>query len=221
MPSQCPSSIDVIVPCYASGRFLRQCVEIVPAEVDLRVRMLIIDDASPDNSHDVAEDLVRTDSRVTVVRHSEYKGYIAAYNEGIDWVSADYMLLLSADDYVLPGALGRAACLLDAHQEVEFTYGRAVEFLGAGADGNNPITPAADDRSGWRIVSGREFLEISGARKLVRTPTAQGQGVLLPLYDSLSAVEQKKIATVLMQLCASPGRSMQSVASSMVAGATT
>src|SRR5215471_13341349 len=53
---------------------------------------------------------------------------IATYNEGIDWVSADYMLLLSADDYLLPGALDRAAAVLDAHLEVGFVFGRAVEL---------------------------------------------------------------------------------------------
>jgi hypothetical protein len=38
------------------------------------------------------------------------------------------MLLLSADDYLLPGALDRAAAVLDAHLEVGFVFGRAVEL---------------------------------------------------------------------------------------------
>jgi glycosyltransferase involved in cell wall biosynthesis len=68
-----------------------------------------LDDASPDNASEVGAEVAREDSRVTLVRHHVNKGHIATYNEGIDWVSADYMLLLSADDYLLPGALDRAA----------------------------------------------------------------------------------------------------------------
>jgi glycosyltransferase involved in cell wall biosynthesis len=108
------NSFDVIVPCYRYGHFLRECVESVLSQAVENVRILIIDDASPDNTAEVAADLVREDSRVPFVRHTINKGHIATYNEWIEWASADYMLLLSADDYLLPGALSRAANLLDA-----------------------------------------------------------------------------------------------------------
>ncbi len=52
------------------------------------VRVLILDDASPDNTSEVGAELAREDSRVTQVRHHVNKGHIATYNEGIDWVSA-------------------------------------------------------------------------------------------------------------------------------------
>ena len=166
------TSIDVIVPCYAYGRFLRQCVESVLIESDVRIRVLIIDDASPDNSHEVAEELVRTDDRIAFVRHATNRGHIETYNEGIDWASAKYTVLLSADDYLLPGALRRSACLMDSHQEVGFTHGRGVEFQDGGADDESPNVPVVGDMSGFRILTGREFIEISGARNIVCTPTA-------------------------------------------------
>src|SRR6516165_7020222 len=120
------SSVDVIVPCYRYGHLLRECVESVLTQSLKHVRVLILDDASPDNTSEVGAKLEREDSRVTLVRHHVNKGHIATYNEGIDWVSADYLLLLSADDYLLPGALDRAAALLDAHPEVGFVFGRAA-----------------------------------------------------------------------------------------------
>ena len=87
------SSVDVIVPCYRYGHFLRECVESVLSQAVENVRILIIDDASPDNTAEVAADLVREDSRVTFVRHTINKEHIATYNEGIEWASVDYMLL--------------------------------------------------------------------------------------------------------------------------------
>src|SRR5215831_20496875 len=112
------SSVDVIVPCYRYGHFLRECVESVLSQSDVNVRVLIIDDASPDNTPEVAAELVSEDPRVTFIRHSENKGHIATYNEGIEWASAEYMLILSADDCLLPGALSRAADLMDARPDV-------------------------------------------------------------------------------------------------------
>ena len=91
------SSVDVFVPCYRYGHFLTQCVESVLDQAGPTVRVLIIDDASPDNTPEIAAELVRKDLRVTYVRHATNKGHIVTYNEGIEWTSASYQLLLSAD----------------------------------------------------------------------------------------------------------------------------
>jgi glycosyltransferase involved in cell wall biosynthesis len=163
------SSIDVIVPCYRYAHFLKECVESVLSQSGIRIRVLIIDDASPDNTADIAAILTRNDSRVTVRRHSSNKGHIATYNEGIEWASADYMLLLSADDYLLPGALSRAVALMEVHPEVGFTFGYAVELSEDGAARWNEVAPCQE---GACTISGKEFILLSGARDIVRTPTA-------------------------------------------------
>jgi glycosyltransferase involved in cell wall biosynthesis len=166
------SSVDVIVPCYRYGHFLRECVESVLSQSGVSVRVLIIDDASPDNTAEVAADLVREDPRVTFIRHSENKGHIATYNEGIDWASADYMLLLSADDYLLPGAVSRAADLMDAHPEVGLTFGNVVELRDGGT--KTPVRSVVEpaDKSVRRILGGLEFIELNGPNCLVSTCTA-------------------------------------------------
>ena len=165
------SSVDVIVPCYGYGKFLRECVESVLKQSIQNVRVLIIDDASPDETSEVAANLVRNDSRVTLVRHTKNKGHIATYNEGIEWASADYMLILSADDYLLSGALSRAVDLMDAHSEVGFTFGNVIELSDSGTE--TPVKAVeTTDKSHRRILEGLEFIELSGADVLVATCTA-------------------------------------------------
>jgi hypothetical protein len=164
------SSVDVVVPCYRYGHFLRECVESVLAQPGPRVRVLIIDDASPDNTGEVAAELAKGESRVSVVRHASNKGHIATYNEGIEWASADYMLILSADDYLLPGALTHSATLMDAYPEVGFTFGNVIELRD-----NRDLNRGSVDvitKAGWRILRGLEFIELSASRNIVPTPTA-------------------------------------------------
>jgi GT2 family glycosyltransferase len=163
------SSVDVIVPCYRYGHFLRECVESVLAQSGPSLRVLIIDDCSPDNTAKVADDLAKQDSRVTWLKHSTNKGHIATYNEGIAWASADYMVLLSADDYLLPGALRRATHLMDSHIEIGFTFGNAIS-LNDSCGGAGP-TDIVSEETGWRILKGLEFIELNGARNSVLTPT--------------------------------------------------
>ena len=166
------SSVDVIVPCYRYGRFLNECVESVLTQSHRDLRVLIIDDASPDDSADVARRLAEADARVTARSHVTNMGHIATYNEGIEWTSGDYLLLLSADDYLLPGALERAVAVLDANPEVGFVFGRAIEMT---ADGEQSRTesffPRVRNAPDVAVISGAEFIHLSGAQNLVPTPT--------------------------------------------------
>jgi glycosyltransferase involved in cell wall biosynthesis len=161
------SRIDVIIPSYNYGSFLDQCVDSVLSQVGVDVRVLIIDDASPDDTAAVAAALARSDPRVTFVRHSDNKGHIATYNEGIEWASADYMLILSADDYLLPGALERATNLMNARPEVGFAFGNYIEL---GVDGVERLVKRLEDSPNTlpeRVIGGIEFIEMSGAHNLV------------------------------------------------------
>ena len=88
------------------------------------VRVLVIDDASTDDSAQAAKQIAADDPRVDVLAHPVNKGHLATYNEGLlDWANGDYAVLLSADDLLTPGALTRACALLDAHPEVGFPTG--------------------------------------------------------------------------------------------------
>ena len=124
------SRIDVVIPCYNYGRFLSECVSgALDDQPGSDVRVLIIDDASQDDSAETARKLAAADDRIEVRVHPVNRGHIATYNEGLlDWADGNYCVLISADDRLAPGALRRAADLMDAHPEVGFVYGHAVEF---------------------------------------------------------------------------------------------
>ncbi len=163
------SCIDVIVPCYRYGHFLRECVGSVLAQSFRDVRVLIIDDASPDNTFEVGAALAAEDPRVEVMRHPVNRGHIATYNEGIDWVAAKYMLILSADDFLLPGALQRAISFLDAHEDVGFVHGRWIDYK----TGDPVIVPPPiAGEPPWHLLEGIEFIHANIPVNRVATATA-------------------------------------------------
>ncbi|MFC1411666.1 glycosyltransferase family 2 protein [Streptacidiphilus sp. N1-12] len=150
------STLGVVIPCYKYGHFLEDCVRSVLDEQEgLDVRVLIIDDASPDDSAAVARKLADGDPRIEVRVHETNKGHIATYNEGLlEWAETDYVALLSADDRLVPGALVRAAALLDAHPEVGFAYGRPLRFQHGG-----PLPAARTSSTGTVVYPGQWWLE--------------------------------------------------------------
>jgi glycosyltransferase involved in cell wall biosynthesis len=162
------SSVDIVVPCFRYGHFLRECVESVLAQSGPELRVLIIDDASPDNTKEVAEELVCSDSRVDYRRHTSNQGLIATANEGIAWARADYMLLLSADDYLLPDALSRSVDLMEHHPTVAFVFGGAILLDQRGQRSSLRTGVTAKTR----ILSGLDFIALNGAKNIVPSPTA-------------------------------------------------
>lgn len=165
------SSVDVIVPCYQYGHFLGDCVGSVLSQEGVEVRVLIIDDASQDNSKEVGESLALQDSRVQYVRHAWNCGHIRTFNEGIAWSASRYLMLLSADDFLLPGALGRAAALMDAHPEVGFSFGSALYMYPDGSR-KEVVPPVAKALfADVSVLSGRRFIQCARARNMIATPT--------------------------------------------------
>jgi glycosyltransferase involved in cell wall biosynthesis len=163
------SRVDVIVPCYNYAHFLRGCVASVLAQPGVDVRVLVLDDASSDATPDVGAGLARQDPRVEFRRHRANRGHIATYNEGLEWSSGDYTLLLSADDLLTAGALARTADVMDRHPEVVLTIGR--EFKTPSPEPETFVPPA---EYGCRVLTGPEFLEgcFRACENPVSTPSA-------------------------------------------------
>lgn len=150
------SSIDVVVPCFQYGRFLRDGVASVLQQGVASLRVLIIDNGSTDNSLDVARQLASEDNRVHVIAHERNLGPHASFNEGIDWAAADYFKTLDADDLLAPGCLRRAMSILDKDNSIVFCHGVEQCLTGDGKISNASSDEPSDAE--WRISSGREFI---------------------------------------------------------------
>jgi glycosyltransferase involved in cell wall biosynthesis len=152
-PARVTPGVDVAIPCYQYGRFLRDCVTSVLTQGIPNVRVLIIDNASTDDSVEVARQLAAEDRRVEVVAHQRNVGQHASFNEGIDWAEAKYSMLLCADDLLPSGALARAVSIMERHPDVGFVYGRAERTP-------HPVPGLDPDLrdSRWEIVAGHDML---------------------------------------------------------------
>ena len=150
------TSVSVVIPCYKYGHFLEEAVSsALDDQEGVDVRVLIIDDASPDDSAELAAKIAARDPRVELTVHAANKGNIATYNEGLlEWADGDYSVLLSADDRLTPGALRRARDFLEARPGVGFVYGHALWV----SHGSPP--PAARMRvRGWSLWPGPRWIE--------------------------------------------------------------
>jgi glycosyltransferase involved in cell wall biosynthesis len=160
--------VSVVIPCYNYGHYIPACVGSVLAQPGVDVDILIVDDASTDQSPETVKAAVDSDPRVHAIYHKRNKGHIATYNEGLFAVDGDYVVLLSADDLLAPGALLRAAAMMEANPSVGLAYGPAVDFVEV------PPFPGRKDATSWTIWRGHDWLEdrCRTGRNALRSPEA-------------------------------------------------
>jgi len=147
------SKIDICIPCYQYGHFLRECLDSVLSQTIRDVRILVVDDGSTDDTLTVAKQYTERYACIDVVAHPTNLGHIRTYNEGIAWARSDYLLLLSADDMLASGALERAVTIMDERPEIVFTHGSAVDLYP-----DRPVPQPGSSAADWQIESGGDFI---------------------------------------------------------------
>ncbi len=180
------ASIDIVIPCYQYGRFLRESVLSVLTQGIAGIRVLIIDNASTDNSVEVARQLAAEDARVDIVTHRTNLGQQDSFNEGVDWAASDYFMVVCADDLLSPRCLERAVAVMEHHPDVSVALGTDIEFHD---EGKRPILVEDVAEAPWRILTGSEFIEdrcrrpasyIAAGSALVRTSAQKQAGHYRP-----------------------------------------
>lgn len=109
--------VVVLIPTYNERENLPRIVERLRASVP-EADVLVIDDASPDGTGALADDLARGDRQVRVLHRSAKRGLGAAYLEGFSWALAqgyDALVEMDADGSHQPEQLpALVAALADA-----------------------------------------------------------------------------------------------------------
>jgi len=154
------------------------------------VRVLIVDDCSPDDTQHVGRRLAARDERVEFRRHEQNVGLIGTANEGLEWAEGEFSLLLSADDLLTPGALARAAEVMRRHPRVGLVYGHAPYW-----NDGEPLPPMTGRWTGTRRWAGAAWVRtvcraaqncISSPEAVVRTSVQRAVGGYDPVCHHAS-----------------------------------
>jgi len=90
----CGDLISVVMPCYNAAPYVREAINDVLGQTYRRVRLIVVDDGSTDNSADIVSEF---GSRVTLIRQAN-AGSSAARNAGLRLAEGEYVAFLDADD---------------------------------------------------------------------------------------------------------------------------
>jgi glycosyltransferase involved in cell wall biosynthesis len=107
-------TVSFVVPCYKLAHLLPECIHSILNQTYGDFEVLIMDDASPDDTAVVARSF--GDPRVKLVRNEPNLGHLRNYNKGIGLSQGKYIWLISADDYLRkPYVLERYVQVMEQH----------------------------------------------------------------------------------------------------------
>lgn len=98
--------VSVVMPMHNSAAFLHEAIESVLAQTYTNWELLIIDDASTDNSIEIAKEYSKTNPRIRVLQNTRHiKMPSAPRNVGVLAAKGRYIAFLDSDDLWLPNKL--------------------------------------------------------------------------------------------------------------------
>ncbi len=113
------STVSLIIPCYNYGRFAAEAIESALLQTYPPDEILFIDDASTDDSVEVAR---RYEPRIRVEANPRNLGVVANFSKAVSLTKGDYVCLLGADNRFRSDYVEKAKAALDADREVAIAY---------------------------------------------------------------------------------------------------
>ncbi len=118
-------TLSLCIPTYNRAPLLKQSLTAVLAQVDpqeaAQVEVLVLDNASGDSTPEVVEEARRLSPDVPFcyVRHPENIGMDKNFLEAIRLAQGRFVLLVSDDDILLPGAVSALLSLIQEHPDFD------------------------------------------------------------------------------------------------------
>ncbi|NHQ75150.1 glycosyltransferase [Roseovarius gahaiensis] len=131
--------VSVIVPAYGSGATLATCLRGLTAQSWRNLEILLVDDASPDDTLEIAQRMAAEDPRIRVLSQKQNGGAYIARNSGLAAARGAFFTVHDADDWSHP-------------RKIELQVRALLETPAAVANVSNWVR-AGDDLSMalWRI----------------------------------------------------------------------
>ena len=146
-------AVSVIIPFYNVAPFIRRCAESLMAQTLQDVEFIFVDDASPDGSRKILEEVLAANPgrNARILTHEANRGLPAARNTGLAEASGDFIFHCDSDDWTEPRMLEKlyAAAVRDG---ADFVYCDFIlDFGNGGRYMHNPTftDPAALLKDGF------------------------------------------------------------------------
>ncbi|MCP1101259.1 glycosyltransferase involved in cell wall biosynthesis [Aequitasia blattaphilus] len=92
--------VSIILPTYGVEKYIEQSLQSLLKQSFRDFEIIVVDDASPDNSIEIAKRYRKIDERIKIICHEKNQGLSMARNTGIEVARGKYLWFMDPDDIV-------------------------------------------------------------------------------------------------------------------------
>ncbi len=119
-------SITAVLANFNHGHLIKEAIACLNAQKILPLEIIVIDDASTDNSLEVIAQLTKTYTNITLIKNAKNLGAINSYNTGLINVKTEYVYFAAADDLTHPELFSKGIRALRISQSAAFVCMKAL-----------------------------------------------------------------------------------------------
>lgn len=167
--------ISIIIPVYGIKNYVRKCIKSVISQkniIGLELECIIIDDATPDNSISIIENLLSNYNgliKFKIIHHEKNKGLSAARNTGIMASKGDYLYFLDGDDFLENDCMSNLVQILNQYPNVELIQAGAISCAdGFNLEDRDDLPDYVDDKRWIKRAFLKRVFPVTSWNKLIR-----------------------------------------------------
>src|SRR5438477_6821768 len=115
-------AISIVLPTYNGSKYISTSIESCLNQTFKDFELIIVNDASTDNTAEIIQAYAVTDKRVKVIHNPFNKKLPLSLNEGFDMAKGKYHTWTSDDNYYAPNALEILFEILEKNETIDFVY---------------------------------------------------------------------------------------------------
>lgn len=157
--------ISIIIPVYNVSVYIEGCIKSVMNQTYRDIECILVNDASPDDSIDIAKHLIANYTgpiQFRILNHEHNTGVSAARNTGIEAATGDYLYFLDSDDEITPDCIEKLSHPILKDPTIEMVEGCYVIIS---KDYGNHITEKTFSRPQIEVTSKESVRNFYFARK--------------------------------------------------------
>ncbi|MBM3777387.1 MAG: glycosyltransferase family 2 protein [Acidimicrobiia bacterium] len=143
-------SLSALMCNYNHAGLVARAIDAIMTQSRPPDELIVLDDASTDDSLEVIERCASRHPAIRVLRHVRNAGVIASVNELLAEAQGDYVFTASADDYILPGFFEQAMQMAERYPQAGVLAGECFVIDPAG------VRLATQQHAPW---SGSQFVD--------------------------------------------------------------
>jgi len=130
--------LSIVMPTFNQGRYIRQSIQSVLSQTYRAFELIIVDDASTDDTPQILKELVCGNPHISLLRNETNLGTGRSLNHGFSIAHGEMETWWASDNVMYPNCLETLVGHLRQHPEVDYVYSDC-EMRTMDEDGVTPL----------------------------------------------------------------------------------